>query len=129
MSETTQTLTWDVIETDPRYSKDASKLRFFKDDGTEASETDSAKSHPLEFLGMERATPKEEEMIKDNKGRPGIKFHFKDLTEMIDKSSLRSSGTRFSQAMIAAKPQPGDKIQILRTGSKMSVQYFVTKLS
>lgn len=127
MSDTT--LTWEVISTDPHYSNDAGKLKFFREDGTEANEADSGKSHPLEFQGMEKATDKEQELL--NKGgnkKPGVKFHFKDLTEMIDKEVLRHSGTRFFKAFEQAKPQPGDKIQILRTGSKMTVQYFVNKL-
>ncbi len=123
-------LNWETIQMDPLYDKNPLRLVFYREDGkTEAGEQESAKSHELEYIGMERASEEEEKKMNDAKKRPGVKFKFIDLVTKVDKEVLRSSGTRFFEAFRESKPNAGDKIQILRTGSKMTVQYFVNKLT
>lgn len=124
-------LNWDTINNDPVFSKNPNKLAFFNDKDVEASETEDAKTHELEFVAMERVSDEEAEKLKitNPKKAPVVRFKFIDLKEKIEKEVIRTTVTRFFDALRKAQPKPSDKVQILRTGSKFSVAYFVQKLN
>lgn len=123
-------LNWETINNDPLFSKNPNKLAFFNDKGVEASETEDAVTHELEFVRMEAVSPEDAEKLKisNPKKAPVVKFTFVDLKENIEKEVIRTTVTRFFDALRKAQPKPGEKIKIMRTGSKFSVAYFVQKI-
>ena len=122
-------LDWDNLPEKMQLSDDW-KLKFYKEDGTEAKYDlkEDGVTHELEYINAEEIQPKNPKYFDPAKG-PLIEFTFKDLTLDAEVKMPRQVKTRFFKAFTALKPKIGEKMKIKRTGHSFDTEYQVARIT